>query len=124
MCMHLYVLYLYYLCSFLYVSGADSWVLSDFLNLQNCNQSVKFLFGFAVARPLDKSIAFYECWGFGRSSTQADRYGSELNKTASKDPWLVKVSDKYYSRILMNNPSILRTNTPPRWIAIPLGSMP
>ncbi|CAN5975825.1 unnamed protein product [Sphagnum jensenii] len=39
----------------------------------------------------------HNCWhtdpcqwpGWG-SSTQADRYGSELNKTASKDPWLVK----------------------------------
>ncbi len=55
---------------------------------------------------------------------QIDRAQWAEQDCASKDPCLVNVSDKYYSRTLINNPSILRTNTPPRWIAIPLGSMP
>ncbi len=55
---------------------------------------------------------------------QIDRAEWAEQDCASKDPWLVNVSDKYYSRTLVNNPSILRTSTPPRWITIPLGSMP
>jgi hypothetical protein len=106
-CMHLYVLYLYYLCSFLYVSGADSWVLSDFLNLQNCNQSVKFLFGFAVGRPLDKALHSMNAGDLAdQALRQIDRAQWAEQDCASKDPCLVNVSDKYYSRTLINNPSI------------------